>query len=366
MKFENNLRRDVCMKRTIELLMLCFIVVIVGCTDDNVYIPFYQDAIYIMDSDGNNKQKVMDIDSHTNVQFIPNSNKILFMTSRNDDSQMKQIHTVNINGSDSLQISGDYLLKDEQPAVSDDGTRIVFWALHQFRDYAYDLYMTDPLGTEIVNLTNTEDESEKDASFIQYQEQEYLLYVTYFNDNNINYSTISMMNTETFSIDTLYVEEIYDDWGFKNPAYHLDMDLLFVAFGKHNTYVQSNLLLYNGLMSSNYTILYEGIYSYRIKMNYQYNKLIFKTSDIMIYDMNLNQFNILYSGGYTYDSFDEYVIYCTGFGIDTSEIYSINLNGTENTLLADDGFYPRYSPDGSQIVYIGRHLRNQKRNLITN
>jgi len=353
------------MKRTIKLFILCVIAVIWGCSDENEYIPFYQDAIYMMDADGSNKQKVLDVDSCTNVQFIPNSNKILFMTSRNDGSYLKQLHTINTDGTDSLQISGEFLLKDEQPAVSHDGSKIVFWALHDSRDYSYDLYSTDPLGTEIVNLTDTESVSEKDASFIEYQGQEFLLYVTYFSENNINYSTISLMDTGLFSVDTLYVEEIDGEWGFKHPVYYPSEDLLFVAFGQYNNYVKSNLMKYNGLYNSESTKIYEGISSLYMMINNQSDKLIFKTPDLMVYDINLNQFYAL-PYGFTYDTFDENLIYCTNSWIDNGYIYSINLDGTNNTLLAEDGYYPRYSQDGEQIVYIGRHLRNQERNLITN
>jgi len=339
--------------------------IILGCTKDNEYIPFYQDAIYIMDSDGDNKQKVIDVEGCTNVQFIQDSNKILFMTSRYDGSYMKQLHTVNIDGSDSLQISGDYLLKDEQPAVSDDGSKIVFWALHESRDAVYDLYMTDPLGTEIINLTNTENESEKDALFIQYQEQEYLLYVTYFREDNIDYSTISMMNIDTFEIDTLYVEEIVNEWGFKHPAYHSSIDLLFVVFGQVGTTAYSNLILYDSIYDGNQSIIPVEMYGQRMEINHVFNKLIFQSSDIMTYDIVDNEVNFL-ADGYKFNSFNDKVTYCTGYTNNDSKIYSIYLDKPGNTLLTEDGFYPRYSPDGSQIVYIGHHLKSQEKNLITN
>ena len=346
------------MKMIIELLVLCLMLIILGCTKDNEYIPFYQDAIYIMDSDGDNKQKVIDVEGCTNVQFIQDSNKILFMTSRYDGSYMKQLHTVNIDGSDSLQISGDYLLKDEQPAVSDDGSKIVFWALHESRDAVYDLYMTDPLGTEIINLTNTENESEKDALFIQYQEQEYLLYVTYFSEANVNYSTISMMNIDTFEIDTLYIEEIEDEHGFKNPIYDKENDILFTIFDYYS------VIKYNSLENGNSSFVSQcGLRA--MDLSITTTQLIFQLNGIVMYDYSQNQFEELVEG-YRYDLLDESIIFCTNSQSNSGDIYTIKLDGSNNTLLVEDGFYPRYSPDGSQIVYIGHHLKSQEKNLITN
>ena len=215
------------MKNFIIILVL---IILIGCNDGDEYIPFYQDAIYIMDTDGSNKQKVIEVDGCSNVQFVPNSNKILFMTPRGDGSLMKQLQTVNIDGSELVQISGDLKLKDAQPSISDDGNKIVFWAFDDSRDYTYDLYMVDPLGIEITNLTQTEDVSEKDASFINYQDQEYMLYVTYFTENDMNFSTISMMNMTTFTIETLYIEEIEDEHGFKKPIYDCVNDFLFAIY----------------------------------------------------------------------------------------------------------------------------------------
>jgi hypothetical protein len=318
-----------------------------------------------MDSDGSNKQKVIDVDSCINVQFIPNSSKILFMSPRNDGSFMKQLHTVNIDGTDSLQISGDYLLRVAQPTVSDDGDKIVFWALHDSRDYYYDLYLTDPLGLEIVNLTDTENVSEKDASFIEYQGQEYLLYVTYFNENNANYSTISMMNMDTFSVDTLYVEEIDDEWGFKYPVYYPSEDFLFTAFGQVGLTAKSKLLFYDALQNGNHSVIPIEIYGQKMEINIEYSTLIVQSSDIMIYDIDYNEVKFL-THGYKFHSYHNNVIYSTNSQTTDGNIYSVNLDGTDNTLLAEDGYYPRYSEDGSQIVYIGRYPDNKKRNMITN
>jgi len=347
------------------IVILLLLIYLISCTEDNEYIPFYQDAIYIMNTDGDNKQKVIDVNYCKNVQFIPNSNKILFMTSRNDGSQMKQLLTVNIDGSDSLQISGQYLLRDAQPSVSEDGSKIVFWALPDSRDYSYDLYMTDPLGTEIINLTNTEDESEKDASFINYQDHEYLLYVTYFNESETNFSTISLMNIETFEIDTLYIEEIEEEWGFKHPLYCQSYEILFVVSGQVGTTASSYLYSYDSLYNGNSVLIPTEVYGYKMDISLDFHKLIFQSHDIMTYDILQNEVNLLV-GGYKFDTYLDKMIFCTRSQSNDGDIYSIKLDGSDNTLLSEDGFYPRFSSNGDKIVFIGRYNTNPRRDLITN
>ena len=154
------------MKNFIIILVL---IILMGCNDDNVYIPFYQDAIYIMDADGSNKQKVIDVDGCSNVQFLPNSDKLLYMLNRTDGTNTGSLYTVNTNGSEITQISGELKIKRDLPSISDDGSKIIFWAFDDSRDYTYDLHMVDPMGIEITNLTQTEDVSEKEATFINYQ-----------------------------------------------------------------------------------------------------------------------------------------------------------------------------------------------------
>ena len=343
------------------------LLIMTACNNnDFTHISEYQDAIYIMDTEGNNKQKVIDVAGCSNVQFIPNSDKLLYMINRTDGSNMGSLYTVNTDGSEITQISGELKIRRDLPSISDDGLKIVFWVLDDSRDSAiYDLYLTDPLGIEITNLTQTEDESEKDASFINYQDQEYLLFVTYFNENDLNYSTISKMNIDTFEVDTLYVEEINEEWGFKHPLYCQLYDKLFVVFGQIGTFASSHLYSYDSLYNGNPTLIPTEVYGYKMDISLDFHKLIFQSYDITTYDILQNEVNLL-ADGYKFNTYHDKVIYCTNSQSNNGNIYSIKLDGSNNTLLSEDGFYPRFSKDGSQIVYIGRYVTNPQRNLITN
>jgi len=331
---------------------------IFGCNDDKEYIPFYQDAIYIMDADGGNKQKVIDMDACINVQFIPASNKLLYTINTSDGTNTASIYTIDTDGSDTRLISGEFKVKRDLPSISEDGGKIVFWAFTESRDYIYDLYMTDSIGSEIINLTQTMDQSEKDASFIKYQDQEYLLYVTYFSENDSYYSTINTMNMNTFEVDTLYIEEIENDHGFKKPIYDTENDILFTIFDFYS------VLKYNSLANGDSTFIsYCAVNN--MELSILHTQLLFQLNGIMLYNYDMNHFEELVDG-YKFDIFEETIIYCTYFQSNTGDIFSIKIDGSDKTKLCENGFYPRFSEDGSMIVYIGSYIQNQERYLITN
>ena len=75
----------------------------------------------------------------------------------------------------------------------------------------------------------------------------------------------------------------------------------------------------------------------------------------MKYDYSLNQTNELV-GGFRFQIFQDKVIYSTHSYSNVGDIYSVKLDGSENTMLSEDSFYPRFSNDGSQIVFIGKYL----------
>ena len=327
--------------------------ILIGCNDDYYYIPIYQDAIYIMDTDGSNIQKVIDVNSCSNVQFLPNSNKLLYMLNRTDGSNMGSLFTSNTDGTEVTQISGELKIRKDLPSISDDGLKIVFWVLNESRDFAvYDLYLVDPMGIEIVNLTQTNNVSEIDASFIYYQSQECLLYVTYYTENQINYSTISIMNMTTFGIDTLYIEEIDSDHGFRKPNYDNENDILFTIYDYYSVSKYSSLE--NGVSTF---VSYCGLESMEISI--ENTQILFHLNGIVLNNYVLNQVEELVDG-YKPHVFQDIVIYCTYGWSNIGDIYSIKLDGSNNTILAEDGFYPRFSDDGSQIVYIGRYDINSE------
>ena len=111
------------MKNKLILPIICTVIILTllffGCGEhyDDDYEPIYQDAIYIMDADGSNKQKVTDVDNCDNVQFIPNSDKLLYLA---DNS----LFTVNIDGTENQKISGELEITNHLPVIKSDGQMI--------------------------------------------------------------------------------------------------------------------------------------------------------------------------------------------------------------------------------------------------
>jgi len=333
-----------------------------GCNyggDDDDYIPIYQDAIYIMDEDGSNKQKVIDVDNCDNVQFIPNSNKLLYIA---DNS----LYTVNEDGSDNMKISGELNVRRDLPAISDDEEKIAFAVYYDSRDYIYDLYMTEPTGNELSNLTNSANISEKEATFIQYQNQEFLLYVTYFNMNETNFSTLCIMDIINYHIDTLYVEEIESSsfyGGFSYPIYINNQDKLFSSFGEW----EENLIMYNQLFNGIKETIFTGSFLNPIERSFTENKIFFNPAQIHCYNYENDEIYSLIKGYRYYCSpISNILVYCSSISSNDGDIFTMQSDGANNTKIIDEGFAPRFSLNGDKIVYVGKYVTNPKRNLLTN
>ena len=336
-----------------------------GCNyggDDNDYIPIYQDAIYIMDADGSNKQKVIDVDNCDNVQFIQDSNKLLY---RADNS----LFTVNEDGTENTKISGELNVRRDLPAISDDGEKIAFAVYYDSRDYIYDLYITEPTGNEISNLTNSANVSEKEATFIQYQNQEFLLYVTYFNNRDVSYSTVSKMNLANSIIDTCYIKELYNlDYanGFSDPKYDENTDNLFVFWGSVDGSIYQYSSVEDGFIENEF-IANGAIPYYSHELSQIVTKLLYyHQNDYMtLFDYTF-QISTNYEEGYNFTLSEDTILY-TDSRTGLCSIYSIKFDGLNKNLLTEDSMMPRFNEDAAQIVYIGQYITNPvQKNLITN
>jgi hypothetical protein len=70
-----------------------------------------------MDADGSNKTKVIDVSGCDNVQFIPNSDKLLYLANNS-------LYTVNIDGTENQKISGELYISDHLPSLNKNGDKV--------------------------------------------------------------------------------------------------------------------------------------------------------------------------------------------------------------------------------------------------
>jgi dipeptidyl aminopeptidase/acylaminoacyl peptidase len=118
----------------------------------------YQSAIYIIDTSGNNKFKVMNISepiSGDRLGWSPDCKTIAF--ANKTIAVRNNIWKVNIDGSDSVNLTN-YEYYESNPAFSPDGHYIAF-VRYGSSGYTDIMYMKSD-GSNIINLTNTPNEHE--------------------------------------------------------------------------------------------------------------------------------------------------------------------------------------------------------------
>ncbi|NQV18783.1 MAG: hypothetical protein HQ534_09600 [Armatimonadetes bacterium] len=312
---------------------------------DNEYIPIYQDAIYIMDANGSNKQKVIDVDYCDNVQFIPNSNKLLYLAGNS-------LYTVNEDGTENTKISGELNLYYARPIISNDG-QFCFFEAYQERMANADVYQIDLTDNVYENITQSADYHES--------------YIDYKNDNIIflKISENSLISICKYSLIEQEVETIVNA--------QQDISLISPIFGiddKEIYYSKTGDTIENGIYKFNIITDIEQIITgstWGGKLDWYNSQYIFKT-DSFIYRIEINNGNVEnIVNGENPDFSDDKMIYSTNWGDYNSEVRIFNLTTFEDTFLAEHAYKSKFSDNAQKITYIGKYITNPKsKNLITN
>ena len=331
------------MKNMIIILILLFLI---ACNDnDNEYIPVYQDAIYIMDADGSNKQKVIDVDNCDNVQFVPNSNKLLYLA---DNS----LYTMNEDGSDNMKISGELDLYYARPIISDNG-QFCFFEAYQERMANADVYQIDLTDNVYENITQSEDYHE---SYIDYKNDN-IIFLKISENSLISICKYSLIEQEVETI--VYTQQ--------------DISLISPIFGIDDTeiyYSKTGDIIENGIYEFNIITDIEQIITnltWGGKLDWYNSQYIFKT-DSFIYRIEINNGNVenIVNGEYP-DFSDDKMIYSTNCGNYNSEVRVFNFTTFEDTFLAEHSYKGKFSGNAQKITYIGKYITNPRsKNLITN
>ncbi|MBN2018073.1 MAG: PD40 domain-containing protein [Candidatus Cloacimonetes bacterium] len=150
MKTRDNLKAV--FKLSVIILSSILILLLSSCIfDENVYIDFYEDCLYMMNSDGSGLLKLLDGFS-SYAQFVPNRPLILYRGKNNN------LYTIDYNGSNINKISDTLEVKQEFPALSLDGYKVVFISED-------DLFYVNMDGSNLKRLTYTNNVFERQPSF---------------------------------------------------------------------------------------------------------------------------------------------------------------------------------------------------------
>ncbi len=321
-----------------------------GCNyggDNNDYEPIYQDAIYIMDADGNNKQKVIDVDNCDNVQFIPNSNKLLYLA----DSSL---YTVNEDGTDNMKISGELKVANyEYACVTSDGSYFYFCA-ESDRYPAKDLYRYEIIEDQLEIIYQNSLRNCQNPALSPNNE------LIVFSENDINSYSILELDLTTVNVDTILTIAT-PDFFIGLPSYKNLNTIYYIETLEHGP----ELFKYDKDTGNSTSLIYEvSTYSYWISNDKE--KLVYINYPIIQYLKNETIIYEIHEGKQPHIS-NFGIIFSTSHITENSEIFSYNFITEEIENIMEMGRTARFSTDYDRIIYVGTYLTNPiSKNLITN
>ena len=325
------------MKVFIFLLIMMFLFFI-GCENDILeYVgPAYQNAIYIMDGDGNNKEKIIDTDCR-NVQFIPGTDKILYVKNGSDTDTL---FIANDDGSEIMIICDELELSSSNPIFSANGQFCYIKVLSDEWSTS-DIYEFDLINNSYRNLTNNhwigiQTFDYKENTLVYSLGRVYdICTVLKLNLSNIQLDTLFIVQENTYLNPVIFGEttnEIYFSWSGTDilcRIYKMDIaeniidTLTTVIYGCGLTYTSNNNLFLDDTHS-----------------------------DIIHIDLLSNNLTSLVVGRFP-DFHNELMLFSTISDDYDSEVRRLNLSNMENLSITSHGFKPKYSENGEKIVFIG-------------
>ncbi|MCK4357370.1 MAG: PD40 domain-containing protein [Candidatus Cloacimonetes bacterium] len=338
------------MKKNIIILivpLLFIILVFGGCSE---YYDVYKDCIYLVDTNGNNLTKVIDL-GHTSefedsfvpgandIQFTLNGEKIIYCTPDGNYGKDK-LYSVDIDGDD-ITILSKNLEVWGKPSISRlrIDTNIVFSA---YANNVLDIFMTTLDGAEPINLTNSYEVDEKYPNFSPDGNE------IIFSKDNDTCSFICKKNLNTGEYDILAVS---DDHRFSYPVFSPDGIKIFYI--KHSELFVMNsdgseqVKIFDDIRS---TLSFSSDGSIIVFSNYSnlyvMNSEGFIISEIEIIDSRPHNPQLSSDG--------MYIVYHSDYGL--YGVYIIGSDGSNRRKLYQKGRMPVFSPDGNKIAFSSKYF----------
>jgi hypothetical protein len=300
-----------------------------------------------MDADGSNKQKVIDVDNCDNVQFIPNSDKILYLA---DNS----LYTVNIDGTENVKISGELDVIDKvKPSISYNGEYIAFNVQERNNREVYNIDVSNCI---ITNISNTVFFDEFYPKFSK--TEDCLCYSS--NSNELN--MIINFNVENLEKDTLYTTNNF----LGDVCYSIDSECIyFTQRTSRSLAILKKVEIATQItedIAENINTLNGGYFD----VNEDYFVLLQFSPNVWVANsLETEETVIIGDVFYPFLSMFNSVLFSDEF--DSSGDIYIFILISEDTEKLTGGKSPIFSQDCESIVYISRYITNPKsKNLITN
>lgn len=325
-------------------------VILLSCSlptdNDTIHYPNWQYGIFKINLDGTEKVMLKNDESVYDIQFIPNSENIV-INKFNNVQGASSLFIFNPIDSTSLLISGEIQVHSGSIiSISNTGEYILFWGIGDRLGTLWDLYLYDLSNDTITNLTNTNTIGEKDAIFIEYQDEEFILFSSYFDSLGTSYKAIELIGMDDNVRETLYCEELQNNSDYAFPIYDHINDILFVQSD------YNNLLKISPLIDGTSTQVSNCSY-HQMMLDIDKTLLFFKDVTIKSFNYTSNIINDIVSGS-DFDYNGEVIVY-TDSASDDASLYKIALDTSEITLLTDNCSIPNILYQGDEILYYGKY-----------
>jgi Tol biopolymer transport system component len=324
----------------IGLILLIEMVVITGC-DENVDIEYYEFCIYTMNADGSDLTKVIDRGALYTL-FIPNRPSILFL------GAPASLYTVGYDGTNVKKITDTLEVKQEYPTVSLDGEKVVFVTDD-------DLYVVNINDSNLHRLTHSDDIIERQPSFLP--DGNKIIYNTLDNSIKTKYR-LCVIDIASGIKDTLLTSDDFINW----PNFSADGEKIYYT----SSGTEEGLYSMNKDGSNIIKLVSEISAGYPIFISL--DKIIYKHG-VHYHIVNKDGSNIVDLGRSFHAHIapfnDKKVVYSLDSSLN-GDIYIIDSDSTNIHKLANNGDYPRFSNDGTKIVFSGQYQINKgSKNYIT-
>ncbi len=357
-------------KKFLILNLLFIIFLLAGCDILDIFgehgtCYHYKDAIYLIDTDGINLTKVIDLD-HTastceggsieylpgaSIKFSADGNKLIYNKFFYYGSNINGLYSINNDGSNNTLLT-DTLIVFGNPSISTVEPKIVFSADIEYdgrySDEFSDIFIVNLDATGLTNLTNTYEVNERYPCFSPNGDEIIFLTAIPFEIFVGRTYYITKLNLNSGTLDTLATNNEYE---YKHLAFSPDGTKIYFthysAFYVMNSDGTNQVQLYEYIHISDYLSFSPD--GSKIVYNY-YGNLYVMNSD----GSGITQIETAIDPSYSHISHNGNNIIYSGYFID-GDIYIIDIDGS-NEIKINRGFKPTFSPDDSKIVFSGFYL----------
>jgi len=295
----------------------------------------------VMNTDGSEEELIKNLQLCLDAQFIPNSTNLLY-TGVNHNEQNKSLNLINVETKEHTVICPN-MNSDRTTTVTKDGSLIFF--INKDENSEYNTLYSYDLNTGLtVDLTPQESGYKHSPVSLIYNEEQYLLFVSRYTINDLQYSSIKLLNLISNELKTIYTQEYEYPLGHSQLSYDNDNDILFARWGFYD------LIKFSSLINGSIEVM-KFDFILDLQMNHEENFMLISNFDITILEYTNNN-NIVYlNEGEEASTRNDKIVFTIG-GTANHRLFIMTTDGMNKTVLNDYSIKPQLSYDGKKICFI--------------